>query len=157
LKAVQQRGLRINVVWVLQLTRFWCFDTVAVRTKEAEMSRDSDDLTTQPTATALMERVQQVEVRLSQEIDSLAARMESQTARLEGQITRLEGQISSSRDEIVNSFQDQISSLREEILKGFNKLSNKVMTLNEDTLDVRTNQREILKRLDDLEVTVKAS
>ena len=92
------------------------------------MSQDSDDLTTQPTATALMERVQQVEVRLAQDIDTRAAR-------LEGQIT----------------------SLREEILKGFNKVSNKVMTLNEDTLDVRANQREILKRLEDLETTVKAS
>jgi hypothetical protein len=107
------------------------------------MSQDSDDLTTQPTATALMERVQQVEVRLAQEIGTVAG--------------RLEGQLSSLREEIVNTFQVQISSLREEIVKGFNKLNNKVMTLNEDTLDVRANQREILKRLNDLEITVKAS
>jgi hypothetical protein len=107
------------------------------------MSQDSDDLTTQPTATALMERVREVELRLAQDIDTLA--------------TRLEGQISSLREEIVNSFQGQFSSLREEMVKGFNKLNNKVMTLNEDTLDVRANQREILKRLNDLEMTVKAS
>jgi hypothetical protein len=107
------------------------------------MSQDSDDLTTQPTATALMERVREVELRLAQDIDTLA--------------TRLEGQISSLREEIVNSFQGQFSSLREEMVKGFNKLNNKVMTLNEDTLDVRANQREILKRLNDLEITVKAS
>ena len=107
------------------------------------MSQNSDDLTTQPTATALMERVQQVEVRLGQEIDTVA--------------TRLEGQISSLREEIVNSFQGQISSLREEIVKGFQSLNNKIMTLNEDTLDVRASQREILKRMSDLEVTVKAS
>jgi hypothetical protein len=107
------------------------------------MSQDSDDLTTQPTATALIERVREVELRLAQDIDTLA--------------TRLEGQISSLREEIVNSFQGQFSSLREEMVKGFNKLNNKVMTLNEDTLDVRANQREILKRLNDLEMTVKAS
>jgi hypothetical protein len=107
------------------------------------MSQDSDDLTTQPTATALMERIQQVEVRLAREIDTVAG--------------RLEGQISSLREEIVNSFQGQFSSLREEMVKGFNKLNNKVMTLNEDTLDVRANQREILKRLNDLEISVKAS
>jgi hypothetical protein len=107
------------------------------------MSQDSDDLTTQPTATALMERIQQVEVRLAREIDTVAG--------------RLEGQISSLREEIVNSFQGQFSSLREEMVKGFNKLNHKVMTLNEDTLDVRANQREILKRLNDLEISVKAS
>ena len=92
------------------------------------MSQNSDDLTTQPTATALMERVQQVEVRLAQNIDTRAARLEG-----------------------------QISSLREEIVKSFKSLNNKVMTLNEDNLDVRANQREILKRLNDLEITVKAS
>jgi uncharacterized coiled-coil DUF342 family protein len=107
------------------------------------MSQDSDDLTTQPTATALMERVRESELRLAQDINTRAA--------------RLEDQITSLREEIVNSFQGQFSSLREEMVKGFNKLSNKVMTLNEDTLDVRTNQREILKRLEDLEVTVKGS
>jgi hypothetical protein len=122
------------------------------------MSQDSDDLTTQPTATALMERVQQVEVRLAQDIDTRAARLEGQIFSLREEIVNsFQGQISSLREEIVNSFQGQISSLREEIVKGFNKLSNKVMTLNEDTLDVRANQREILKRLNDLEITVKAS
>lgn len=99
------------------------------------MSQDSDDLTTQPTATALMERVRQVEVRLAQEIDTLATRLERQ----------------------ILSLHDQISSLREEMVKGFRTLDSKVMTLNEDTLSVRASQREIVKRMSDLEITVKAS
>ena len=99
------------------------------------MNQNSDDLTTQPTATALMQRVQQVEVRLSQEIDSLAARME-------GQATRLEG---------------QISSLREEMIKGFYKLNSRVLSLAEDMLDIKANEREILKQLFDPEITERTS
>jgi hypothetical protein len=122
------------------------------------MSQDSDDLTTQPTATALMKRIQQVEVRLAREIDTVAGRLEGQISSLREEIvSSFQGQISFLREEIVNSFQGQVFSLREEIVKGFNKLNNKVMTLNEDTLDVRANQREILKRLNDLEISVRAS
>ena len=103
------------------------------------MNQNSDDLTTQPTATALMERVREVEVRLAHDIDNLA--------------TRFEGQLASFREEILSSIQSQISSLREEMMKGFYKLNSRVLSLAEDTLDMRTNQREILKRLYDPEIT----
>ena len=105
------------------------------------MSQNSDDLTTQPTATALMERVREVELRLAHDVDSLA--------------NRFEGQLASFRDEIVSSVQDQISSLREEIMKGFYKLNNRVSSLAEDSLDMRANQRDILKRLYDPEFKEK--
>ena len=137
------------------------------------MSRDSDDLTTQPTATALMERVQQVEVRLAREIDTRATRLEGQISSLKEEMVNsaqaqmsslkeeivkiVQAQMSSLKEEIVNSVQGQISSLQEEMVKGFQQLNDKVMTLSEDTLDVRANQRAILRRLNDLEITVKAS
>ena len=150
------------------------------------MSTESDDLTTQPTATALMERVREVELRLAQDMDALATRLEGQISSVreeivnsvqvqisssrdemvnivQGQISSsrdemvniVQGQISSSRDEMVNIVQGQISSLRDEIVKGFHKLSNQIITLTGDTLDVRTNQRGIFKRLDDLETAVE--
>ena len=106
------------------------------------MSQDSDDLTTQPTATALMERVREVEVRLAHDIDNLATRFDDQTARSEAQTTRLEA---------------QISSLREEMIKGFYKLNSRVLSLAEDMLDIKANEREILKRLFDPEITEKTS
>jgi len=105
------------------------------------MSQNSDDLTTQPTVTALMERVRESEQRLAHDIDMLA--------------NRVEGQLASFREEIVSSVQDQISSLREEMMKSFYKLNNRVITLTEDSLDMRSNQREILKRLYDPEFTEK--
>lgn len=120
------------------------------------MSQNSDDLTTQPTATALMERVREVELRLAHDIDILANRVEGQLASFREEIvSSVQGQISIFRDEIVSSVQDQISSLREEMMKSFYKLNNRVITLTEDSLDMRSNQREILKRLYDPEFTEK--
>jgi hypothetical protein len=120
------------------------------------MSQNSDDLTTQPTATALMERVREVELRLANDIDILANRVEGQLASFREEIvSSVQGQISIFRDEIVRSVQDQISSLREEMMKSFYKLNNRVITLTEDSLDMRSNQREILKRLYDPEFTEK--
>ena len=120
------------------------------------MSQNSDDLTTQPTATALMERVRESELRLAHDIDILANRVEGQLASFREEIvSSVQGQISIFRDEIVRSVQDQISSLREEMMKSFYKLNNRVITLTEDSLDMRSNQREILKRLYDPEFTEK--
>ncbi|HSO74329.1 MAG TPA: hypothetical protein VLU47_05780 [Blastocatellia bacterium] len=126
------------------------------------MSQNSDDLATQPTATALMERVREVEVRLASDIGALATRLEDQATRLEDQASRseaqtarLEAQFSALRDQIEIMVQGQISSLREEMKKGFYKLNSRVLSLAEDMLDIRANEREILKRLYDPEITEK--
>ncbi|HSF23996.1 MAG TPA: hypothetical protein VLE20_07205 [Blastocatellia bacterium] len=122
------------------------------------MSRDSDDLTTQPTATALMERVQQVEVRLAQGIDKVGTRLEGQMSSLKEEIMNsVQGQMSSLKDEIVNSVQGQISLLQGDMAKSFQRLNDRFLSLIEDILDVRANQRTILKRLNDLEITAKTS
>lgn len=122
------------------------------------MSRDSDDLTTQPTATALMERVQQVEVRLAQGIDKVGTRLEGQMSSLKEEIMNsVQGQMSSLKDEIVNSVQGQVSLLQGDMAKSFQRLNDRFLSLIEDILDVRANQRTILKRLNDLEITAKTS
>ncbi len=104
------------------------------------MSQNSEDLTTQPTATALMERVREVEVRLASDIGALATRLEDQASRSEAQTARLEA---------------QFSALREEMMKGFYKLNSRVLSLAEDMLDIRANEREILKLLFDPQTTEK--
>lgn len=119
------------------------------------MSQNSESLTTQPTATALMERVREVEVRLARDIGALSARLEDQTSRSEAQTARLEAQFSALREEIVSIVKGQISSLREEMMKGFYKLNRRLLSLAEDMLDIRANEREILKRLFDPETPEK--
>jgi hypothetical protein len=108
-----------------------------------------------------MDRIQQVEVRLAREIDNLAARfdgLESQMSSLKEEIViSVQGQISSLKEEIVNSVQGQVSSLQDEMIKSFQRLNDRVLSLIEDNLDVRANQRAILRRLNDLEATVKTS
>jgi hypothetical protein len=82
-----------------------------------------------------MERLLAVETRLAQAIDILASRIERQASRIERQVL----------------------SLRDEINTRFDALNAKVEVLNEDTLYVRASQREILKRISELETKSKAS
>jgi len=110
---------------------------------------DQEKLSTQPTATAIMERIQAFETRLAQDIDILGARVEGQIARVEGQIARLESQIV--------RMDGQILSFRQEVDTRFSNLTAKIEVLYEDTLNVRASQREILKRFSELEQRVKAS
>lgn len=99
-----------------------------VLTTESNYMDNQDDLKTQPTATAIMERLQSMEARLLEKIDSLAIRTEQ-----------------------------ELASLKAELTAHFTHLAAKVQVLNEDTLDVRGGQREILKRIRELEEKVKAS
>ena len=43
------------------------------------------------------------------------------------------------------------------MIKGFYKLNSRVLSLAEDMLDIKANEREILKRLFDPEITEKTS
>ena len=91
---------------------------------------DQDDLKTQPTAAAIMERLQLVETRLAQAVDNLDSRIENRLLAVE----------------------EQILAFRAEVNKRFDLLSNKIEVLNEDTLTVRAKQREILKRMNEPEL-----
>ena len=87
---------------------------------------NQDDFRTQPTATAIMERLQSMEARLLEKIEPLVTRQE-------------------------------VSSLKEELTAQITRLSSRIQVLNEDTLDVRAGQREILKRMTEFEEKVRAS
>jgi len=127
------------------------------------MSDNRDDLNTQPTLTAILERVQKAEIGLYQAIERLAVRLEGhvreevQAARLdlhdEIQAARL-----ASHDEVQavrRELHEEIGSLREEMRMHFRKLETKFQLLIEDSMEVRANQRDLSKSMD--EVEVKAS
>ena len=110
-------------------------------TTESSYMDNQDDLKTQPTATAIMERLQSMESRLLAKIDTLATRAE----------------MSSLKDYLTSQFARQLLSLKEELTAQFARLSSKVEVLNEDTLSVRGAQREILKRMTEFEEKVRTS
>ena len=98
------------------------------------MTKDDDptqsfpdnDKTTQPTLEAILDRVQGFETRISQLVES---------------------QIASLRDDMTT----QNASLRDEMHSGFRLVANKIDVLNEDSLSLRASQRELLKRMGELE------
>lgn len=127
------------------------------------MSENRDNLTTQPTLSAVLERVQKAETGLYQAIERLAVRLEGQIAsvREEVQASRREfhGEIHAARLESHDEIQalrrelhEEVDSLRQEMRTHFRKLETKFQLLIEDSMDVRANQRDLSKRMDELEV-----
>jgi hypothetical protein len=105
------------------------------------MTDNRDDMTTQPTLTTLLERVQKSETGLYQAIEQLGLR-------IEGQIQSVRGEVEAVRREL----HDETQSLREEMRTLFRKLETKFQLLIEDSMDVRVNQRDLSKRMDELDV-----
>ena len=105
------------------------------------MTDNRDDITAQPTLTTLLERVQKSETGLYQAIEQLGAR-------IEGQIQSVRGEVETLRREL----HDETQALREEIRTLFRKLETKFQLLIEDIMDVRANQRDLSKRMDELDV-----
>ena len=107
-----------------------------------------DDKTTQPTVGAILERMQGFETRISQllesQIASLREEMTTQNASLREEMTT---QNTSLREEMTT----QNASLRDEMTSGFRLVANKIDVLNEDSLSLRASQRELLKRMGELE------
>ena len=113
------------------------------------MSDKRDDLNTQPSLTAILERVQKAEAGLYQAIERLAVRLEGHV-REEVQAARrdLHDEIQAVRREL----HEEVGSLREEMRVHFRKLETKFQLLIEDSMEVRANQRDLSKRMDQLEV-----
>ena len=87
---------------------------------------EDEDKTTQPTIVTVLERMQRFEERMAHDMEELAGRLERHTA-------------------------SEIASLREEMNRNFRRIENKIQLLNEDTLNMRENQRDALQRISDLE------
>ncbi len=123
------------------------------------MTDNRDDMTTQPTLTTLLERVQKAETGLYQAIEQLGLRIQGEIQSVRGEVETVRGQVETVRREMHEEIQalrrelhDEIDTLREEMLTHFRKLETKFQLLIEDTMDVRANQRDLSKRLDGLDV-----
>jgi MoxR-like ATPase len=118
-------------------------------------SLPDNDKTTQPTLEAILDRMQGFEGRIFQHLQGMESRFESQIASLREELTsqtaslrdELTSQTASLRDELTS----QIATLREEMNSGFRLVANKIDVLNEDSLSLRASQRELLKRMGELE------
>src|SRR5262249_21844246 len=103
-----------------------------------------DDLRTQLSITAVLERLQRIETRLAGDIDGLATRLRSDMDAMAARLTADMGALAERMD-------GQIQTLRGEMEAGFRSLAAKIQVLNDDTLNVRAHQREILERISQLE------
>ena len=130
------------------------------------MSDIRDDLNTQPTLTAILERVQKAETGLYQAIERLATRMEGQIQSVREEVHSVREEVHSVRQEVKGArleshdeiqgvrreIHERVESLREEMRTHFRKLETKFQLLIEDSMDVRAHQRDLSKRMDELEV-----
>ena len=112
------------------------------------MTDNRDDMTTQPTLTTLLERVQKSETGLYQAIEQLGLRIEGQIQSVLGDVQSVRGEVETLRRQL----HDETQSLREEMRTLFRKLETKFQLLIEDSMDVRANQRDLSKRMDELDV-----
>ena len=101
--------------------------------------------------TAILERLQVLETRVAQSIDALGAQVDRQMASLQADVNRLREDGNSLRAD-VNSLREDVNSLREDVNKRLDHLASKIQVLNDDTLDVRGSQRQILKRMSEFEL-----
>ncbi|MFY9610166.1 MAG: hypothetical protein WAU45_16330 [Blastocatellia bacterium] len=119
------------------------------------MTDNRDELTAQPTLTALLERVQKAETGLYQAIERLALRIEGQIQTVRSEVETVRGQVETVRGQVETvrgELHDEAQSLRDDIRTQFRKLETKIQLLIEDIMDVRANQRDLSKRMDGLEV-----
>ena len=103
-------------------------------------SLPDNDKTTHPTANAILERMQGFETRIFQYMQLLESRLETQIVSLRDEMT---SQIASLRDEMNTQFVGVNTQIR--------LLANKLDVLNEDSLTLRASQRELLKRMTEME------
>ena len=119
------------------------------------MTDNRDDMTTQPTLTTLLERVQKSETGLYHAIEQLGLRIEGRIQSVLGEVQSVRGEVQSVRGEVEvvrRELHDEIQSVREEMRTLFRKLETKFQLLIEDSMDVRANQRDLSKRMDELDV-----
>ena len=103
-----------------------------------------NDKTTQPTLEAILLHVRGFETRVFQHLQLMESRFDSQIASLRDEVTAQTGTL---RAEMTAQF----ASLRDEMNSGFRLVENKIEVLNADSLSLRANHRELLKRMAELE------
>jgi BMFP domain-containing protein YqiC len=96
---------------------------------EGKMSDDRQEMETQPMLEALLDRLQSLE-------------------------TRLEIRLVQTSGAAAARFEQLIASLRTEINENFSRVRDEIAILNDDTLKTRAGQRELLRRVEELESKV---
>jgi predicted nucleic acid-binding Zn-ribbon protein len=120
---------------------------------------NQDDLTTQPTALVIMERLQQVETGLTKRIEDLSTQVLSfreDVNTIREDVNTIRENVKSIRED-VKSIREESSTFREQINKSIQTLTYRIEVLNEDTLDVRGSQRELVKLMRVVETKLAAS
>ena len=71
--------------------------------------------------------------------------------RLQGLETRLEAKLVQTSGATAARFEQLIANLRTEINENFARVRDEIAILNDDTLKTRAGQRELFRRVEDLE------
>jgi BMFP domain-containing protein YqiC len=90
------------------------------------MSDDRQEMVTQPMLEALLDRLQSLE-------------------------TRLEAKLLQTSGATAARFEQLIAGLRTEINENFSRVRDEIAILNDDTLKTRAGQRELFRRVEELE------
>jgi hypothetical protein len=90
------------------------------------MSDDRQEMVTQPMLEALLDRLQSLE-------------------------TRLEAKLVQTSGATAARFEQLIAGLRTEINESFSRVRDEIAILNDDTLKTRAGQRELFRRVEELE------
>ncbi len=90
------------------------------------MSDDRQEMVRQPMLEALLDRLQSLE-------------------------TRLEAKLVQTSGATAARFEQLIASLRTEMNENFSRLRDEIAILNDDTLKTRAGQRELFRRVEELE------
>ena len=134
------------------------------------------DRTTQPTATAILERLQGFEARISQSVRGLGSTLESQIASLRDEMNtrfvevhdEMNTRFAAVHDEMNTRFAEvsarfaevdarfvevnaHFAEIREDMNTHFGLVANKIEVMHEDNLNVRAGQRELMKRMAEIE------
>jgi DNA anti-recombination protein RmuC len=120
-----------------------------IQDDDPTQSLPDEDLTTQPTAMAILERLRQFESRLSQSVQQLRSSLENQIASLRDEMNT---RFAEAREEMNTRFLENREEMnarflenREEMNTHFRLVANKIEVMHEDNLNVRAGQRELLK------------
>lgn len=100
------------------------------------MSDDRQEMITQPTIETVLERLQLLETRLEDKLLQSSAHQEQLIGGLRDEIGGLRG---------------EIGGLRAEMNENFTRVRDEIAVLNDDTLKTRAGQRELLRRVGELE------
>jgi len=116
------------------------------------------DLTTQPTATAILERLQGFEVRIFERVEQLGSALEGKISELRGEMNtrfaEVHAEMNTRFAEVHARFvevDNRFLEIRSDMNTHFGLVANKIEVMHEDNLNVRASQRELLKRMGEIE------